>query len=82
MGVGGVKEKAVAAMRGGIHTVVLPMANMPELEVLPDEVRSSVVFLPVSIMDEVLAATLEARAEATRGLGRLPIEPGVSARLT
>ncbi len=82
LGVGGVKEKAVAAMRGGIHTVVLPMANMPELEVLPDEVRSSVVFLPVSIMDEVLAATLEARAEATRGLGRLPIEPGVSARLT
>jgi ATP-dependent Lon protease len=58
LGVGGVKEKAVAALRSGVRRVVLPAANVPELELLPEEVRIGLEFVPVRTMDEVLAATL------------------------
>jgi ATP-dependent Lon protease len=56
--VGGIKEKAVAALRHGIGTVVLPWANRPEVELLPDEVRKGVRFLPVRSMDDVLDCAL------------------------
>ncbi len=59
--VGGVREKAVAALRHGIRSVVLPHANVPELEGLPDEVRAGIRFIPVRTMDEVLDAALVAR---------------------
>lgn len=56
--VGGIREKAVAALRSGIRTVILPAGNAPELELLPAEVRERVRFLPVATMDEVLEAAL------------------------
>ncbi|MEZ4417427.1 MAG: endopeptidase La [Gemmatimonadota bacterium] len=58
LAVGGIKEKAVAALRGGVRTVLLPQANLPDLEMLPDEVRAGLRFQPVSTMDEVLEAAL------------------------
>ena len=56
--VGGIKEKAVAALRFGVKRVILPAANVPELELLPDEVRTGIDFLPVKVMDDVLLASL------------------------
>jgi ATP-dependent Lon protease len=56
--VGGVKEKAVAALRHGITTVLLPTANLPDLEQLPEEVRNALRFCAVRTMDEVLEAAL------------------------
>ncbi|MEJ2541524.1 MAG: endopeptidase La, partial [Gemmatimonadota bacterium] len=67
--VGGVKEKAVAALRHGVRTVVLPSANAPELELLPDEVRAGLTFVPVREMDQVLATAIPALG-ATVGLER------------
>jgi ATP-dependent Lon protease len=67
LGVGGVKEKAVAALRSGIRRVILPAANAPEIELLPDEVLQSVEFLPVRVMDEVLDAALEQRIPDAAG---------------
>ncbi len=58
LGVGGIKEKAVAALRNGIRRVILPASNAGELELLPEEVRTGVEFLPVRTMDEVLQAAL------------------------
>ncbi|MDH5758856.1 MAG: endopeptidase La, partial [Gemmatimonadota bacterium] len=58
LGVGGVKEKAVAAMRSGMKRVLLPEPNAAELELLPVEVLDQVVFAPVRTMDEVLEAAL------------------------
>lgn len=58
LGVGGVKEKAVAALRAGIRTVILPAANASDLELLPQEVRDHVRFVPVRSMDEVMDAAL------------------------
>jgi ATP-dependent Lon protease len=58
LGVGGIKEKAVAALRSGVRRVILPAANVPELELLPEEVRKGIEFVPVRVMDDVLSAAL------------------------
>ncbi|MEZ4422888.1 MAG: endopeptidase La [Gemmatimonadota bacterium] len=66
LGVGGIKEKAVAALRGGVRTMILPRANAPDLEMLPPEVRGGLEFLAVATMDEVLDAALLHRPLRTR----------------
>jgi ATP-dependent Lon protease len=58
LGVGGVKEKAVAALRSGMRRVVLPAANASDIELLPQEVKDEVVFELVRTMDEVMDAVL------------------------
>jgi ATP-dependent Lon protease len=58
LGVGGVKEKAVAALRGGIRTVILPASNSSDLELLPREVLEQVRFVLVRSMDEVMDEAL------------------------
>ena len=60
LAVGGVREKAVAALRQGMRTVILPSANVSELELLPDEVREGLAFAPVDTMDQVLELALPA----------------------
>ena len=65
--VGGIKEKAVAALRGGIRRVLLPETNSMDIERLPDEVRAGVDMVPVDTMDQVLREAL------TTG----PSKPGV-----
>ena len=65
--IGGLKEKAVAAHRNRVTHVVLPAANVRDLEELPAEVRDGVKFHPVKTMDEVLALALRtATSEAPR----------------
>ncbi len=56
--VGGIKEKVLAAHRIGIHTVILPKRNEPDLDDLPPEVREALKFELVDRMDEVLEAAL------------------------
>ena len=56
--VGGIKEKAVAALRGGIRRVLLPATNTMDIERLPDEVRAGVEMIPVDTMDQVLREAL------------------------
>jgi ATP-dependent Lon protease len=57
--VGGVRDKALAAMRSGITTVILPRKNLDELRSAPKELKRRVNFVPVETMDEVLEAALE-----------------------
>lgn len=52
--VGGVREKAVAALRTGMSTMILPAANENELELLPREVRDRLTFELVEGMDAVM----------------------------
>ncbi|MDX1492713.1 MAG: endopeptidase La [Longimicrobiales bacterium] len=80
IGVGGVKEKAVAALRTGMSRVVLPHANATDLETLPDEVREALTFDLVTTMDEVMDAVLarapgQRRTSADAGLG-VPLPHG------
>lgn len=56
--VGGIKEKVLAAHRYGVKTVLLPKANMQDLDELTEAVRSSMTFIPLSNVDQVLELAL------------------------
>jgi ATP-dependent Lon protease len=57
--VGGVREKALAALRSGIAKVILPRKNLNDLQDLPPDLKRRIRFIPVEHMDEVLEAALE-----------------------
>ena len=57
--VGGVREKALAALRFGITKIILPRKNLNDLQDLPPEMKRRIQFIPVDHMDEVLEAALE-----------------------
>src|SRR5213595_898864 len=81
--IGGVKEKVLGAVRAGIHTIVLPKENGPDLEDLPEDVRSSLDVHLVEDLDEVLTLALRgARFEAGHLVfdGEAPVEPSLLAR--
>ncbi len=56
--VGGVKEKALAARRAGVKTVLLPRHNLPDLDDVPEELRKDLEFLPLDTIDDVLRLAL------------------------
>ncbi len=56
--VGGVKEKALAAHRAGILTLILPRRNIKDLDELPAEIREALTIIAVDTMDEVLTNAL------------------------
>jgi ATP-dependent Lon protease len=56
--IGGLKEKLLAALRGGIKTVLIPEENVKDLVDISDSVKNSLEIIPVSRMDEVLARAL------------------------
>ena len=51
--IGGLLEKVLAAHRVGIRRIILPRANEPDLESIPDEAREAITFVPVVHVDEV-----------------------------
>jgi ATP-dependent Lon protease len=53
--IGGLKEKALGAMRAGIRTVIIPEKNKKELSELPQHLRRKIEFVPVKQMSEVVA---------------------------
>jgi ATP-dependent Lon protease len=53
--IGGLKEKLLAALRGGIHTVLIPAENEKDLVEIPAAVKDSLKIITVSHIDEVLA---------------------------
>ena len=56
--IGGLKEKLLAALRGGIRTVLIPAENEKDLAEIPPGVKESLEIIPVSHVDEVLAQAL------------------------
>ncbi|MEM6727528.1 MAG: S16 family serine protease, partial [Pseudomonadota bacterium] len=58
MPIGGLKEKLLAALRGGITTVFIPKENEKDLAEIPDNVKEGLTIIPVSHVSEVLAAAL------------------------
>ncbi len=58
LAIGGLKEKLLAAHRGGIKTVLIPQENEKDLAEIPDNVKKSLEIIPVSTADEVLKHAL------------------------
>ena len=57
--IGGLKEKLLAALRGGIKTVLIPEENAKDLQEIPDNVKSGLEIIPVKWIDQVLQVALE-----------------------
>lgn len=68
--IGGLKEKSMAAYIRGIKTVIIPKANVPDLDEVDDAVKANVEFVPVSHVDEVLSVALCPSASPPRSLTR------------
>jgi ATP-dependent Lon protease len=62
--IGGLKEKLLAALRGGIKKVLIPEDNVKDLAEIPSSVKNGLEIVPVSRMDEVLAHALTRRPTA------------------
>jgi ATP-dependent Lon protease len=59
--IGGLKEKLLAALRGGLKTVLIPKENEKDLAEIPDNVKRGLKVIPVSTVDELLAQALAAQ---------------------
>ncbi|MDP3029898.1 MAG: endopeptidase La [Deltaproteobacteria bacterium] len=56
--IGGLREKALAALRAGIKKVIIPEQNTKDLEEIPDRIRRRITFYPVKNVDEILELAL------------------------
>ncbi len=63
LGIGGLKEKLLAAHRGGIKTVLIPEENVKDLAEIPDNVKNRLEIHPVKWIDQVLELALERKPE-------------------
>jgi ATP-dependent Lon protease len=63
MAIGGLKEKLLAALRGGIKTVLIPEENAKDLPEIPDNVKQGLTIIPVTHVREVLERALVRRPE-------------------
>ncbi len=64
LAIGGLKEKLLAALRGGIKTVLIPQENAKDLPEIPDNVKEGLTIIPVSHVSEVLKLALVRQPEA------------------
>ncbi len=64
LAIGGLKEKLLAALRGGITTVLIPQENEKDLPEIPDNVKEGLEIIPVSHVSEVLKLALVRQPEA------------------
>ncbi|MCK9542353.1 MAG: endopeptidase La [Novosphingobium sp.] len=86
--IGGLKEKLLAALRGGIKTVLIPEENRKDLAEIPANVKEGLEIVPVSHVDEVLARALvqpleaiewtEADELASQAVAPVPASPSTS----
>jgi len=58
--IGGLKEKLLAAHRGGIKTVLIPKENEKDLAEIPDNIKRGLKIVPATVVDEVLEHALTA----------------------
>ncbi|MBO4692903.1 MAG: endopeptidase La [Clostridia bacterium] len=65
MAIGGLKEKSMAAYRGGVKTVFIPKDNLPDLDEVDSTVLKNVRFVPVSFADEVIESALQKKPDKT-----------------
>ncbi len=70
LAVGGIKEKLLAAHRGGIKNVIIPAENVKDLKEIPDNIKKDLDIKPVRWIDEVLSYALNGYPERLPGKGK------------
>ena len=79
LAIGGLKEKLLAALRGGIKTVLIPKENEKDLAEVPDNVKDGLEIIPISIVDEALNVALirsfDDRDDEEQVLSDTPLAP-------
>ena len=63
LAIGGLKEKLLAAVRGGIRTALIPEENVKDLAEIPDNIKNAIEIVPVKWIDKVLELALERKPE-------------------
>ncbi|UCV21322.1 endopeptidase La [Ferribacterium limneticum] len=64
LAIGGLKEKLLAAVRGGLKTALIPEENVKDLTEIPDNIKNKIEIVPVKWIDQVLERALERMPEA------------------
>ena len=90
--IGGLKEKLLAALRGGVKTVLIPEDNVKDLQDIPENAKNALEILPVRWIDKVLEIALEkaptplpdddeptVKATAAATVSDKPVAPAISA---
>ncbi len=72
--IGGLKEKALAALMAGIKTVIIPSRNKKDLEDIPKELRKKINFIFADHIDEILKVALLKKKEAKKKPNRRPVK--------
>jgi ATP-dependent Lon protease len=73
--IGGLKEKLLAAHRGGIKTVLIPEQNVKDLAEIPDNVKNKLEIVPVRWIEKVLEVALERQPEALPDVPAVAVAP-------
>ena len=73
--IGGLKEKLLAAHRGGIGTVMIPKENEKDLVEIPSNIKSGLEIIPVRWIDEVITVALEHMPESIEGEDGVSVSP-------
>lgn len=76
--IGGLKEKLLAAHRGGIKTVLIPEQNVKDLAEIPDNVKNKLEIVPVRWIEKVLEVALERQPEALSDVPAVAVAPAPS----
>src|SRR6267142_423038 len=76
--IGGLKEKLLAAHRGGVKTVLIPDENVKDLAEIPDNIKNRLEILPVKWIDQVLELALERQPEPRKLASDVPPIPPVA----
>jgi ATP-dependent Lon protease len=76
--IGGLKEKLLAAHRGGVKTVLIPDENVKDLAEIPDNIKNRLEILPVKWIDQVLELALERLPEPRKPTSDVPPIPPVA----
>jgi ATP-dependent Lon protease len=74
LAIGGLKEKLLAAVRGGIKTALIPDENVKDLTEIPDNIKNKIEIVPVKWIDQVLARALERPPEPLPEAEQAPAE--------
>ncbi|MGE5384769.1 MAG: endopeptidase La [Betaproteobacteria bacterium] len=74
--IGGLKEKLLAAVRGGLKTALIPEENVKDLSEIPDNIKNRIEIVPVKWIDQVLERALERQPQALSDAEATPPDVG------